>query len=208
MRSTTRLYTPWSEPETVVPDGRRQRSNRSRRQIIEALFDLLKAGNLSPSAAAVAQHANVGLRTVFRHFEDIDSIYNEMAEQTYDAIKPKIEAPLKASTWRGRLMEILESRVDIFETVFPLQVCLHIRRFTSDFLQAQHKRDLALFDKSLRAVLPESILNDPVRFAALDIALGFPTWQRLRQDRGLSVDQAKDAVKFNIKALIQDIQDD
>ncbi|MAV49405.1 MAG: TetR family transcriptional regulator [Hyphomonadaceae bacterium] len=200
--------TPWPEPDNVSSDGRRQRSSRSRRQIIEAVFDLLKAGDLSPSAAAVAKQAEVGLRTVFRHFEDMDSIYNEMAEQAFEAIKPKIEVPLEAQTWREQLMEILDKRADIFETVFPMQICMHIRRFKSDFLQAQHERDLALFEQSLRAVLPDIILNDPPLLAALDVALGFPTWQRLRQDQGLTVDQAKDAIAVILKALIKDIQDD
>ena len=172
------------------------------------MFDLLKAGDLSPSAAAVAKQAEVGLRTVFRHFEDMDSIYNEMAEQAFEAIKPKIEVPLEAQTWREQLMEILDKRADIFETVFPMQICMHIRRFKSDFLQAQHERDLALFEQSLRAVLPDIILNDPPLLAALDVALGFPTWQRLRQDQGLTVDQAKDAIAVILKALIKDIQDD
>ena len=50
-------------------DGRRQRSARSRVRIVEAMFALIRAGDMNPSAAALAEEANVGIRTVFRHFD-------------------------------------------------------------------------------------------------------------------------------------------
>ena len=55
------------------PDGRRQRSRASRAKIIKAFMELMKSGDPSPSAARVAERAGVGLRSVFRHFDDMDS---------------------------------------------------------------------------------------------------------------------------------------
>ena len=75
MPTNSQSTPPWPELETTTEDGRRQRSDRSRRRIIEALFDLIGEGDMSPSAVNVAARAEVGLRTVFRHFEDMDSIY-------------------------------------------------------------------------------------------------------------------------------------
>jgi AcrR family transcriptional regulator len=54
-------------------DGRRQRSSRSRERIVLAMIDLIRAGEMSPAAARVAEKANVGLRTVFRHFEEMET---------------------------------------------------------------------------------------------------------------------------------------
>ena len=88
-------------------DGRRQRSERSRSQIIEAMFSLIREGEMSPSAARVAERAEVGLRTVFRHFEDMDSLYVEMAERISSEVMPKILAPFEASEWRERFFENL-----------------------------------------------------------------------------------------------------
>jgi len=99
---------PWPKLETTTQDGRRHRSDRSRRRIIEALFDLIGEGNMTPSAVSVAERANVGLRTVFRHFEDMDSIYDEMTAELTEAVMPKIKAPFEATTWREKLMESVE----------------------------------------------------------------------------------------------------
>ena len=58
--------------ETV--DGRVQRSQRSRQAMVQALFDLVGSGVLQPTAQQVARRAKVGIRTVFRHFSDMDSL--------------------------------------------------------------------------------------------------------------------------------------
>ena len=60
------------DKENPQADGRRQRSQRSREKILRAYWELMLAGDMSPSAAAIAEHAGVGLRSVFRHFEDLD----------------------------------------------------------------------------------------------------------------------------------------
>ena len=61
-------------PATKV-DGRRLRSDRSRQVIVEAMLQLIDGGNLVPTAQQVADHAKVGIRSVFRHFEDMEAIF-------------------------------------------------------------------------------------------------------------------------------------
>ena len=199
---------PWPKLETATKDGRRQRSNRSRRRIVEALFNLIREGNMSPSAVSVAERADVGLRTVFRHFEDMDSIYDEMTAELTEAIEPKIKAPFTATTWRARLMESVEKRADIYETVFPMKVCMSLRRFQSDFIRNQYERDVALMRSSLKSILPKEIVSRRTLFAALETTLAFTTWRRLRQDQNLSVESAKDSIRLMLTGLIADIDVD
>ena len=61
-------------PPTEERDGRRLRSQDSRARIVAAMLDLIREGEIAPSAELVASRANVGLRTVFRHFKDMDSL--------------------------------------------------------------------------------------------------------------------------------------
>ena len=64
-----------NEPQAASqPDGRRQRSQRSREKILKAYWELMLNGDMNPSAATIAKHAGVGLRSVFRHFEDLDTL--------------------------------------------------------------------------------------------------------------------------------------
>jgi len=135
----------------------------------------------------------------------MDSIYDEMTAQLTDAIKPKINAPFETTTWRERLMESVAKRADIYETVFPMKVCMSLRRFQSDFIKAQYERDIALGRSILKSILPKEIISDRALFAALENTLAFTTWRRLRQDQNLSVENAKEAVRLMLNGLIADI---
>lgn len=208
MNTAKKKTNPWPKLEVTTDDGRRLRSDRSRRRIIEALFDLISEGNMSPGAAHVAERANVGLRTVFRHFEDMDSIYDEMTEELMAAVMPKVVAPYRTSTWRERLVECIERRAELYEMVFPMRVCMTLRYYQSEFIQQQYKRDLNLERSSLKAILPKAVASDRTLFAALEVVLGFPTWRRLRTDQNLSVDNATKTVKLMIDGLIANIDVD
>ncbi len=187
---------------TEPSDGRRQRSERSRSQIIDAMFSLIREGDMSPSAARVAERAEVGLRTVFRHFEDMDSLFVEMAERISSEIMPKVLAPFEARDWRGRFMEHVERRIEIYEYIMPVRVSANLRRFQSRFLMEEYRRNLLIERASLSALLPEEITSDPVLFAAIETTVSFQTWRRLRQDSGLSQEEAASVFRLMMERLV------
>jgi AcrR family transcriptional regulator len=55
-------------------DGRRARGERTRLKILDSLLALVEEGELRPTAQAVASHAEVALRTVYHHFEDVEAL--------------------------------------------------------------------------------------------------------------------------------------
>jgi len=196
---------PWPEYEADTADGRRQRSERSRRQIIEAMFELLREGDIRPSAVDVADRAGVGLRTVFRHFEDMETIFEEMTEDLKKLVMPMVIAPYEATDWRGRLMEAVDRKAQIYELVFPMQVALLARRFGSEFLMRQYDYEVSLVRSTLQSVLPETVVADKTLFAAIEVNHAFATWRRLREDQSLSVEAATATIKRIMSALIADI---
>lgn len=163
---------------------------------------------MSPSAVSVAERANVGLRTVFRHFEDMDSIYDEMTAELTEAIMPKIMAPYEASTWRDRLMECVDRRAELYEMVFPMRVCMALRRFQSKFLGEQYERDTKLARSSLKSLLPKDVTSDRDLFGAIEAVLDFSTWRQLRQDQNRSVESAKASIRMILTGLIANVDVD
>jgi len=208
MSTQKKANNPWPAYKAEAADGRRQRSSRSRRRIIEAMFELLRDGNLAPSAAEVAERADVGLRSVFRHFEDMDSIYYEMTEEIQAITMPKVMAPLEATTWRERLFECLDRRADIYEVIFPIKLAMAMRYFQSEFIQKQYKRDLSLERSSLKVFLPKEIVSNRILFSAIEASLSFVTWRRLRQDQNLSVANAKASIRLILEGLIAQVDRD
>jgi len=192
-----------TEPTVQIEtDGRRLRSARSRDQIVEAMLSLIGDGEMNPSAAQVAERAGVGLRSVFRHFEEMDALYREMSARIEAEILPAATAPFVARDWRGQLGEMLKRRAVAYERMMPFRVAGAVRRFQSAYLMADFARAHAYESKSLREILPKSLLADAARVAALDCAIGFEAWRTLRQDQGLSRKKAEEAVRMAADRLI------
>ncbi len=169
---------------------------------MEALFALIRAGDMVPRAAAVADAAGVSLRTVFRHFEDIESLYREMAERMEAELMPIVLAPFEARDWRGRLSELLSRRAEIYERVLPLRVAASLRRFQSPFLMDDYRRFLRLERTGLESILPAAITGDRTLFSALEMVTGFQAWRRMRQDQGLSPAEAEAVTRAIVERLL------
>ena len=181
-------------------DGRRRRSDESRRRIALAMIDLVREGEPEPSADAVAARAGVGRRTVFRLFSDMEGVYREMHAAMAERLAPEIAKPLSGTTWRARLEEVISRRARVFDQMLPVKSAADAHRFRSKFLEAEHQRLVRLQREALRRVLPPS-LSSGERFEALDLVLSFEAWRRLRQDQALSAKQALDVLRRAVAAL-------
>lgn len=185
-------------------DGRMLRGERSRQQIVDALFKLIRAGEMNPGAGQVAEEANVSLRTVFRHFEEMDSLRMEMAAQMEAEIRPILQEPFEADDWRGRLSEMIARRARIYEYVMPVKVAASLRRFSSSYLMRDYEKFLMMERAGLNAVLPKAIASNTVLFSAIEMATSFQAWRRMRQDQGLSPAEAERVLRFTVENLVGD----
>lgn len=186
-------------------DGRHARSKSSRAKIIAALLELVKNGDVAPSAAKVAQAANVGLRSVFRHFDDMDSLYREMSEHIEATVMPIMLRPMPALPWRDCVRELTERRIKVFETILPFRISASINRFQSAFIMQDYRRMLRMERASLEAVLPPALVGDKAQVDVLNVPMSFQVWRILRYDQSLDVDAARLAVLKLVDAVLAQI---
>jgi AcrR family transcriptional regulator len=176
-------------------DGRRERSRSSRSKIVAALLDLVGKGDVAPSAARVAEVAGVGLRSVFRHFDDMDELYREMGEVIEAQVMPIILQPPSGATWREKLFDIADRRAMVFETILPYRISGNLKRFQSPYLMQDYRRMLRLESDTIESYLPVMVKADVVGTHGLNVILSFQTWRLLRHDQELTVDEAKAVVR-------------
>ena len=187
-------------------DGRRRRAAANRDAIVRAMFELIRAGDMNPSAAAVAAAADVGLRTVYRHFDDIDSIYREMAKVLEEKHSILIVKPLFGTGLLQRLEETIDRRVPIYEDIMPIRLASIARRFSSEFLMADYERSLKLEEQMVKvAVKPFAPLPTDA-YNAILVAMSFQTWNSLRHDQRLSARKSKAAVMRIIRGIVAEIE--
>lgn len=190
---------PSAEAQT---DGRKARGQASRRKLVAAMIALVKEGKVAPTAEQVATRAEVGLRTVFRHFDDMESLYREISTEVMQLITPQMNKPFKAEDWRGRLDEVIERRSKMFEAILPFRIATEALRHTSPTLQQNQALLVQLQDTLLRRVLPEALQQDPVLFAALNLVLGAGTWQQLRVEQKLDKVTARRTMTLLVHGLL------
>ncbi len=180
---------------TPLTDGRRERSRSSRSKIIAAMLDLVGNGDVAPSAARVAEVAGVGLRSVFRHFDDMDELYKEMGDVIEARVMPIILQAPSGATWKEKLVDIADRRAKVFETILPFRISANLKRFQSPYLMQDYRRMLRLESETVEAHLPTAVKDDVVAARGLNVILSFQTWRLLRHDQELPVDDAKAVVR-------------
>ena len=188
-------------PDAPPPaaDGRRRRSQDSRARIVTALLELVAEGSVSPGAEAVAARAGVGLRTVFRHFSDMDGLYREMAAHVEQAFLQGLSQPLAATDWRERVLEMLHRRITVYEKIAPFRRAGDAHRHRSAFITGNQARFAAVTREMLDRHLPAEARRDPQLIEALDLLLSFEAWNRLRQEQRLSTRRAAELLEALVR---------
>ena len=162
---------------------------------------------MTPSAEQVAERAGIGLRSVFRHFKDMDTLYREMSDALAATIEGVVRRPFKASDWQGQgaggggpaRRRVREAGA------------VHARgagaSATLAFLKRGHERFVKALREILIGLLPAKIARQSQLVEALDMLLSFEAWQRLREDQNLDVARARRVLKATIASLLREHAD-
>ena len=188
--------------ETHERDGRRLRSADSRARIVAAMLALIEEGDISPGAEAVAARAEVGLRTVFRHFKDMDSLYQEMIEVIAGVMRQAAGAPIQATVWRERILELVTRRAEVFEHIAPFKRAADAHRLRSPVFEVAGERMSRALREIIRRELPDAAQADPLLLEGLDLLLSFETWSRLRREQGLGPAETRAVLEGIVRRLI------
>ena len=183
-------------------DGRRRRGQDNRASIVSAMLELVGAGDVSPSGEAVAARARVGLRTVFRHFKDMDSLYAEMSLAISAQVLAAADRPFVATDWRGRVIELVGRRAAVFEAITPYRRASEAFRHRSAFLDGGAMSMAGALREILKRELPSDLATDDVRLETLDLLLSYESWSRLRREQGLSPARAQGVMEGAVAVLI------
>ena len=188
-------------------DGRLARSARTRRAIVDALRALHHEGDLRPTAPRVAQRAGVSLRTVWQHFNDLETLLVEAGRRDYEIAMHYVTPIDERSPLPTRLRELVGQRGRMFEELAPVWRAARlqepfspqIRRNRDQLLVAGREQLERLFAPEL-----EQLLGDAraATLAALEVATTWSTWECLRTELGLAVADAEAAMLTLVANLL------
>jgi AcrR family transcriptional regulator len=192
------------KPNLKIIDGRRQRSERSRAAIITATLSLINGGNLAPTARQIAEEAGIGLRSFFRHFEDMDALLDAVDAHIRQYYEPLFSQPLADGPLEVRLENVVIARTEAYEHLKTLMLTSHAQLWRSDALRKNYARNQKNLRKHLETCLPE-IMHLPVaQSEAAHAMASFELWHRLREHQKLNISDARMAMIETLTRLLED----
>jgi AcrR family transcriptional regulator len=176
--------------ETQV-DGRVARSERTREAIAEALLELLNEGVLRPRAQEIAKRADVAVRTVFQHFDDMEGLYAEILRRQSERIAPFL-APLDPHrSTADKVRTLIEMRDNMYALAAPL------RRGMIRIAAAANSKTFESALEELRRVMTQQIQQGFVKelhlntdpydvLPRIEAITSFEMWDHFTQIQGAS----------------------
>jgi len=184
-------------------DGRVRRGQHNREKILQAIYELVRENQTEPTALQVAARAQVGARTVFRHFADMDALRSDMQARVQSEIVPLLlEEVSTEGDLPTRLEAIVRKRSRIFDHLAPFRRAGATNRAQTEEGRAQLAQFLR---RELKQVLAPELKNAPTELLeAVDLLASFEAWERLRRDQHLGRERAQKVVLQTLLALVEE----
>jgi len=197
-----------NRPAATESDGRRQRRDRNRTAVVQALLGLYGDGNLAPSVDEIAARSGVSARSLFRYFDDVDDLCRAAIEEQQNTLRHLVVIDSEPHyPFAERVAALVRQRAELFEAIESVATVSRLRApfnlVVADgltqgraFLRSQVA---ALFEPELRS-LPTAVAAS--RLASADVVTSFESWRLLRDDQRLSLAKASAAVADALTALL------
>ncbi len=187
----------------VQTDGRLLRTQRSRQVIVDSAFELMEDDAVMPTAQAVADRAGVTIRTLFRHFPEMDLLYRELHELTFKAYGKEYQKGDKTGTLEQRVSSAVVTFTNAYSKLRNVFLVTKSMIRTSDFLRENYARTQKRLSKRLLDWLPELAEMPDDTHDAVDALLSFEFWHRLHMNQGVSKKRTVSLIEAMVLDQIQ-----
>lgn len=166
--------------------------------MVDALLDLLTDGVIRPTAQQVADRSGVSLRSIFRIFDDVETLHAAAASRQLERSRHLfIDVPAVGSL-SDRVRSMTEINARLYESVAPVRRVALRAAPESRPLQEQLRRVRSWLRGEIERVFASELVSDPGArtAAAVETVMSFEAWDQLRTGQDLSVDDAAATVQL------------
>jgi TetR/AcrR family transcriptional regulator, regulator of autoinduction and epiphytic fitness len=195
------------EAAAKARDGRTVRGERTRQALVEALLGLLDEGVLRPTAERIAARAGVSERSVFQHFPDREQLFEAVAQQQYDRVRPTLRPVDPALPLPERLDAFVAQRARLYELIKGVRRAALLLEPDSEAVARWLGTTRRAKADEVRKVFATEIAETPEAergelTAALVAAAAWPAWESYRFHQGLSAVRARAALRLSLARLL------
>ena len=191
---------------TKTDDGRFARSKKTKDAIVRALLKLLR-NTPFPTAEQVAKESKIGLRTVYRQFKDMESIYLSLHEECMHSLGQIFNSDIDLDRpFNERVSFAIRERFTIYdeyETLFIATISNSARLPT---LVNQVAESYQVMRERFIKIVPEIENLSTIKSDLLFTRILFPSWfslrNVLRHDQKIIIDELSNDLMKYIKGNI------
>ena len=183
-------------------DGRRQRSERTRLAIIDAALSLQEEGILVPTAQQISDRSGVLIRSFFRHFDDMETLFKAADDQLRDSYEALFIGGDRDGFLEERVNRAVEQRSAAFEKLKNIFLGTKAQLWRYEMLRKNYARNQRGLRKDLEAWLPELKGLPEVDCESVHAIASFEMWNRLRSEQGLSEKASISVVQSTLIRLL------
>ena len=183
--STTSQLDDSTEGSTDQPvDGRTARAVRTRDALVDATIALVEEGDLRPTAPRIAERAGVSVRSVFQHFDDLETLFGAMGERVVQRLADLIKPIDPTAPLAERVEQFVGQRCRVHEVLTPINRAAILQAPTSQVISHQFQAGHAFAAAHLAEVFAGELeAAGPKRDALADsllVVCSWATWNLLR----------------------------
>jgi AcrR family transcriptional regulator len=186
----------------VSVDGRRQRGERTRQAIIEAALSLQEEGVLVPTAQQISDRSGVLIRSFFRHFDDMETLFKAADDQLRDSYEALFIGGDRDGFLEERVNRAVEQRSAAYEQLKNIFLGTKAQLWRYEMLRKNYARNQKGLRKDLEAWLPELKGLPEVECESVHAIASFEMWNRLRSEQGLSEKASISVVQSTLIRLL------
>ena len=161
-------------------DGRKQRSKKSQKLIVESMIKLIEKGNLYPTAKEVADESGIAIRTVFRQFADLETLTCKADEVIHQRLLSEKNVIKSSSPLANRLIDLIDERIKLYSKYENILLSTMTSIPRNKFLQKKYPEYQKLLKIRTEEMLPEILKLDRYDQELIDATLSFIFWERLK----------------------------
>ncbi len=175
--------------------------------VVDALLALNEKGNLRPTAREIAAEAGVSLRSIYVHFDDVESLLVAAAvrhgEYLISLARPvPTEGPIDR-----RVAALVAHRRTIYEASTGVRRAALVQEPFSPALQraleAGRKAGRAEIDNVFAAEIEAAGAHGGRLRQALALTIGSASWDVMRRYQKMSADEAETQLRTMVLALLE-----
>jgi TetR/AcrR family transcriptional regulator, regulator of autoinduction and epiphytic fitness len=195
------------EAAAKARDGRTVRGERTRQALVEALLALLDEGALRPTAEQIATRAGVSERSVFQHFPDREQLFEAVARQQYERVRPTLRPVDPTLPLPERIDTFVAQRARLYELIKGVRRAALLLEPDSDAVarglaRARNAKAHEVFKVFGREIERAPQAERGALAAALVAAAAWPAWESYRFHQGLSAARARAALRLSLARLL------